>query len=175
MAFLSSTKTSLFASQPLFFLNFRLYLFASEVYPLTGVSPCHCNQMRVTGHGLSSLIVKFLIFIFIFQAWELFHDITHFLKTTYFSSSISDCTCNQLDQPLYPSTSFQFLFWLLSKVLSQNFQFFSLLGNFTLLGNYIWLFNFLVNPSCTATDKYCHVTTNYYRNQMHYNYKLDNQ
>ena len=27
---------------------------------------------------------------------------------------------------------------------------------FTLLGNYIWLLNFLVNPSCTATDEYCY-------------------
>ena len=43
-----------------------------------------------------------------------------FLKTTYFS----DCTCNQLGHPHYLSTSFHFLFWLLSKVLSQNFQFF---------------------------------------------------
>ena len=113
MAFLSLTKTSLFASQPLFFLNFRLYLFASEVYPLTGVSPCHCNQVRVTGHRLSSLIVKFLIFIFFFQAWDLFHDITHFLKQDIFPSSISDFTCNQLGHPHYLSTSL-FQFWLLS-------------------------------------------------------------
>ena len=36
-------------------------------------SPCHYNQVRDTGHRLSSLIVKFLIFIFFFfQAWELF-------------------------------------------------------------------------------------------------------
>ena len=61
---------------------------------------------------------------FFFQAWELFHDITHFLKQHIFSSSISDFTCNQLGHPHYLSTSFHFLFWLLSKVLSQNFQFF---------------------------------------------------
>ena len=85
MAFLPSTRIPLFTFQHLFSLNFRLYLFASEVHPLAGVSPCHCNQVRVTGHRLSSLIVKFLIFIFFFfQAWELFHDITHFLKQHIF-------------------------------------------------------------------------------------------
>ena len=81
----------------------------------------HCNQVRVTGHGLSSLIVKFLIFIF-FSGLGIVHDITHFLKQHIFS--ICDFTCNQLDHPHYLSTSFHFLFWLLSKVLSQNFQFF---------------------------------------------------
>ena len=47
-------------------------------------------------------------------------------KTTYFflSSSICDPTCNQLGHPHYLSTSFHFLFCLLSKILFQNFQFF---------------------------------------------------
>ena len=134
---------------PLFFFNFRLYLFASEVYPLTRVSPCHCDQVRVTGHGLSSLIVKFLIFIFFFfffffffQAWELFH-ITHFLKQHLFLSLflivlvtnlITLITCQHL--PNLISGHCQ-------KFFSQNF-------NFTLLGNYIWLLNFLFNHSCTT-------------------------
>ena len=136
-----------------FFLNFRLYLFASEVHSLTGVSPCHCDQVRVTGHRLSSLIVKFLIFIFFFFFFSGLGIVSYhsFLKTTYFSSSISDCTCNQLDHPHYLSTYSKSHFWPLSKVLFPEFEFSSLLGN------YIWLLNFLVNPSCTAIDKYCHI------------------
>ena len=55
------------------------------------------------------------------------------------------------------STSFHFLFWLLSKVLISEFSIlFPRHFNFTLLGNYIWLLNFLVNPSRTAIDQYCH-------------------
>ena len=80
-------------------------------------------------------------------------------KTTYFflSSSICDSTCNQLGHPHYLSTSFHSPFWLLSKILFQNFQFFFPdISIFTLLGNYIWLLNFLVNPSHTAIDQYCH-------------------
>ena len=126
--------------------------------PFNTLSPCHCNQLRDTGHELSSLIVKFLIFIFFFFPSGLgtVHDI---LKQHIFflSSSIRDFTCNQLGHPHYLSTSFHFLFWLLSKILFQNFQFFFPdISIFTLLGNYIWLLNFLVNPSRTAIDQYCH-------------------
>ena len=56
------------------------------------------------------------------------------------------------------STSFHLLFWLLSKVLISEFSIlFPRNFNFTLLGNYIWLLNFLVNPSRTAIDQYCHI------------------
>ena len=111
-----STKIPLFTFQHLFSLNFRLYLFASEVHPLTGVSPCHCNQVRVTGHGLSSLIVKFLIFIFFSQAWELFYDITHFLKQHIFlivlvTNLVTPITCQHLSISCFDySQNFQFFF-----------------------------------------------------------------
>ena len=123
-AFPLSTKIPSFTFQHFFFfLNFRLYLFASEVHSLTGVSPCHCDQVRVTGHGLSSLIVKFLIFIF-FSGLGIVSWYHSFLKTTYFSSSISDCTCNQLGHDHYMLTSSKSHFWPLSKVLFPEFQFF---------------------------------------------------
>ena len=78
----------------------------------------------------------------------------------FFLPLFCDFTCNQLGHPHYLSTSFHFLFWLLSKILFQNFQFFFPdISIFTLLGNYIWLLNFLVNPSRTAIDQYCHIMT----------------
>ena len=78
----------------------------------------------------------------------------------FFLPLFCDFTCNQLGHPHYLSTSFHFLFWLLSKILFQNFQFFFPdISIFTLLGNYIWLLNFLVNPSRTAIDQYCHNVT----------------
>ena len=62
-------------------------------------------------------------FFFFLSGLGIVHDI---LKQLYFflSSSIRDFTCNQLGHPHYLSTSFHFLFWLLSKILFQNFQFF---------------------------------------------------
>ena len=57
--------------------------------------------------------------------------------------------CKQLNLPNL-STSSNSHFGPLSKApFLRNF-------NFKLLDNYIWLLNFLVNPSCTAIDKYCH-------------------
>ena len=116
--------------------------------------------MRDTGHGLSSLIVKFLIFIFFFPSGlGTVHDILK-QHIFFFLPLFCDFTCNQLGHPHYLSTSFHFLFWLLSKILFQNFQFFFPdISIFTLLGNYIWLLNFLVNPSRTAIDQYCHNST----------------
>ena len=138
-------------SRLFFFLNFRLYLFASEVHSLTGVSPCHCDQVRVTGHGLSSLIVKFLIFIFFFQAWELFHDITHFLKQHIFLPLFPIVLVTNLVTPITCQHLPNLISGHCQKFFSQNFNFFSLLSN------YIWLLNFLFNPSCTTTDQYCHI------------------
>ena len=89
-------------------------------------------------------------FHFFFSGLGIVSRYHSFLKTAIFSSSISDCICNQLGHPHYLSTSSKSHFWPLSKVLFPEFQFFSLLGN------YIWLLNFLVNPSCTAIDQYCH-------------------
>ena len=58
--------------------------------------------------------------------------------------------CKQLNLPNL-STSSNSHFGPLSKIpFRRNF-------NFTLLDNYIWLLNFLVNPSCTDIDKYCHI------------------
>ena len=82
-------------------------------------------------------------FLFFFQAWELFHDITHFLKQHLFlplfpivlvTNLITLITCQHL--PNLISGHCQ-------KFFSQNF-------NFTLLDNYIRLLNFLFNPSCTT-------------------------
>ena len=146
-AFPPSTKIPLFTFQSLFSLNFCLYLFASEVHPLTGVSPCHCNQVRVTGHGLSSLMVKFLIFIFFFQAWELFHDITHFLKQHIFLTApatnlVTPTTCQ------YPSI---FCFDYCQKFSFRIFNSFS--QKFQLYTS--WQL-YLANPSRTAINQYCH-------------------
>ena len=125
--------------------------------------------MRVTGHGLSSLTFKFLIFIFFFFrlgncSW--YHS---FPKTTYFFLPLlAILLVTNLVTPHYLSTSFHFMFWLLSKVLSQNVQFFFPRDfNFTLLGNYIWLLNFLVNPSRTAIDQYCHNRYTVIQLEMH--------
>ena len=78
-----------------------------------------------------------------FQAWELFHDITHFLKQHLFlplfpivlvTNLITLITCQHLPN---------LISGYCQKFLSQNF-------NFTLRSNYIWQLNFLFNPSCTT-------------------------
>ena len=119
IAFLSSTRFLCSPFNNFFFLNFRLYLFAFEVHPFNlGIS----MSLR---SGLSSLIVKFLIFIFFFSGLGIVSWYHSFLKTTYFSSSISDCTYNQLNHPHYLSTSSKSHFWSLSKVLFPEFQFYT--------------------------------------------------
>ena len=156
MAFLPSTRIPLFTFQHLFSLNFRLYLFASEVHPLAGVSPCHCNQVRVTGHGLSSLIVKFLIFIF-FSGLGIVSWYHSFLKTTYFT----DCTCNQLGHPPITCQHLsiscfdycQKFFLRIFNSFSQKFQF------YTSWQLYLATQTFWLNPSHTAIDQYCHKIT----------------
>ena len=127
MAFLSSTKTS---------------LFASGSHLLTGV---HITSFLVL------FAVKFLILTFS-RLENHFSIITlFFFNNNIFLPQFPPELCKQLNLS-YLSTSFQFPFRPLSKILfPRNF-------NFILLGNYIWLLNFLVNPSCTATDKYCHIT-----------------
>ena len=62
------------------------------------------------------------------------------------------------NQPSLPVNIFPFS---VLTIVKNSFSEFSILFprhfNFTLLGNYIWLLNFfLVNPSCTAIDQYCH-------------------
>ena len=126
MASLSSTKTS---------------LFASETHLLTGV--------HVTSY-LNLFAVKFLILTFSrlenhFSIITLFFS---FFNNNIFLPQFLFVLCKQLNLPNL-STSSNSHFGPLSKLpFPRNF-------NFTLLGNYIWLLNFLVYPSCTAIDKYC--------------------
>ena len=142
-AFLPSTKIPLFASQPLFLPQFPF-----ELIRLWGLSFNWGISMSLrSGASHRSRVIfpdcQIFNFHFFFQAWELFHDITHFLKQHLFL-------------PLFPIVlvtnlitliTYQHLPNLISghcqKLFSQNF-------NFTLLGNYIWLLNFLFNPSCTT-------------------------
>ena len=129
----------------------------SLVHLSTPFSPCHCNQVRDTGHGLSSLIVKFLIFFFFFsfrlgnRSW---YPKTYF----FFLPLFCDFTCNRLGHPPITCQHLSiFCFDYCQKFFFRIFNSFSPdILIFTLLGNYIWLLNFLVNPSCTATDEYCH-------------------
>ena len=128
MASLSSTKTS---------------MFASESHLLTG--------RYVTSYP-NLFTVKFLILTFSrfenhFRIITLFFSfliiISFFLNLRLcFVNNLIFPTCQDLLIPI-PGPSQKFLF-------PRNF-------NFTFLGNYIWLLNFLVNSSCTAIDQYCHI------------------
>ena len=100
MALLSSTKTS---------------LFVSESHLLTGVhvTPylilCAVKSSTLTFSRLENYLSIITLLIF--------------NNNIFLPQSLLEL-CKQPNL-LYLSTSFHFLFWLLSKVLSQNFQFFS--------------------------------------------------
>ena len=132
-AFTPSTKILLFTFQQLFFLSLQ----SGERHRSRVIFPdCQISNFHFffpSGLGTIHNILNNIFFSFFLYFSILF---------------VTD-----LVTPHYLSTSFHFLFWLLSKILFQNFQFFFPdILIFTLLGNYIWLLNFLVNPSCTATD-----------------------
>ena len=130
MASFSSTKTS---------------LFASESHLLTGV--------RVTSY-LNLFAVKFLILTFSrlenhFSIITLFFS---FLIIITFFLNFRLCFVNNSNHPNLSKSSNSHFGPLSNVPFPRNY-------NFTLLGNYIWLLNFLVNPSRTAIDKYCHICT----------------
>ena len=60
-----------------------------------------------------------------FSGLGIVHDTTHFPKQYFFFLPLfATSPATNLVTPHYLSTSFHFLFWLLSKILFQNFQFF---------------------------------------------------
>ena len=81
--------------------------------------------------------------VFFFHAWELFHDLTHFLKQHLFLPLFPIVLVTNLITPITCQHLPNLISGHCQKFFSQNF-------NFTLLGNYIWLLNFLFNPSCTT-------------------------
>ena len=127
MASLSSTKTS---------------LFASEFHLLTGG--------YVTSYQ-NLFTVKFLILTFSrfenhFSIITLFFS---FLIIISFFLNFCLCFVNNLIFPSYQHLPIPISGLGQKFLFPRNF-------NFTLLDNYIWLLNFLVNPLCTAIDQYCH-------------------
>ena len=121
-----STKIPLFTFQHFFSSSISVCTYSPlRSILLTGVSPCHCDQVRVTGHGLSFLIVKFLIFIFFFQAWELFHDITHFLKQHIFLPLFPIVLVTNLVTPITCQHLPNLISGHCQKFFSQNFNFFT--------------------------------------------------
>ena len=83
-----------------------------------------------------------------------------FLITIFFFLDFRVSSVNNLIFP-YLSTSFQFPSWLLSK---SSFSAFSILfpriSTLHFLAIIFGYSIFLVNPSCTATDEYCHTCLN---------------
>ena len=112
------------------------------------VQSMHNLEVRNTSYQFHS----FFFFFFFSQAWELFHDITHFLKQYIFLPLFPIVLVTNLVTPITCQHLPNLISGHCQKFFSQNF-------NLTLLGNYIWLLNFLFNPSCIATDQYSHSIT----------------
>ena len=103
----------------------------STKIPLFTLSPCHCNQVRDTGHGLSSLIVKFLIFIFFFflQAWEpfmiswnnIFFSFFLYFAILLVTNLVTLITCQHLS--IFCFDYCQKFFFRIFNSFSQTFQF----------------------------------------------------
>ena len=131
MASLSSTKTSLFASES----HLLTGGYVTSYPNLFTVKFLILTFSRFENHfSIITLFFSFLIIISFFLNFYL-----------YFVNNLIFPTCQHLLIPISSKVPF-----------SRNF-------NFTLLDNYIWLLNFLVNPSCTAIDQYCHSITYLYR------------
>ena len=104
-AFTPSTKIPLFTFQHLFSLSLQS-------------GERHRSRVILPDCQISN-------FHFFFSSFRL-GNCSWYPKRTYFFflPLFAIFTCNRLGHPHYLSTSFHFLFWLLSKILFQNFQFF---------------------------------------------------
>ena len=125
------------------------------------VPPFNWSASHTVSESLYCQILKFNFF----QARKLssYRYSFHFLITIFFFLDFCLSSVNNLifrTCQLLSSSHFGFC---QKKFFLSIFDSFPQKFNSTLLGNYIWLLNFLVNPSCTATDEYCHKAIFQYR------------